>query len=321
MKKLIFLSLFLFVHSVLFAGSIEDQIQKAKSRIVNVLDASEIPSETVSPENLEYEYNLGEYSIKVYKHQKLWRYGILQIFRGEDLVFHDHNYDFHVAQEETFSRTKAGWGEQEFQEMFKDITGDGEPNLVIYTWTGGAHGIHGAYVFTLGKEFGVVSAGKGDVGWAHFEDLDEDGVLEFMAIDKNFEYWNAGYANSPFEEVILEYKDGEYKFAKRFMQKPPPTAEELDERVQHVKEEFEKELAIDGGSWYWRDGDFILSHQGPWFMLEYIYSGNIETAWEFFDRIWPEGAPGKEKYLQDFKDQLKQSNYWEEIATVYNISL
>ena len=346
MKKLIIvLFLIILTANLSFAEeSIEDQIQKTKIRGVSNSEPCEAPSGSIyidrlgsckerladfcevpigsnyALDNLKFERIFGEYTVCIYRHCEQCFNGLLQVFKNDSVVFSDHNYAFHVAQDKTFAREEAADVDRNFPELGQDITRDGEPNLIVYTWTGGAHGAHSAYVFSLGEKFGVVNAGKGDVGWAHFEDFDGDDVMEFVAIDKNFEYWNAGYANSPFPKVIRSYKDGEYRFSVDLMKKPLPTAKELDERVTDANEAIERALA-DEDKIYWRDGNFFLPAEGPWFMLEYIYSGNVQIAWEYFDRIWPEGVPGKEKYLADFKEQLTHSDYWEEIVVVYDIFL
>jgi hypothetical protein len=267
----------------------------------------EAPPDAISEESLQYEREFGEYMVRNYHDQKQGNSSVLQIFRNGSLVFSDKNYRFTVEEyADTGSSVKNG----------TDITGDGEPDLVVNVWTGGAHGAYSYYVFSIGKEFRKIDAGNGDVGWAHFEDLDGDGVLEFIAIDKNFEYWNVGYADSPFTEVIMEYKDGKYVFSPRFMRKPPLVEEEFEQIVEEAKQAIADNVSSDHCG-----GDFILPWEGPWYMQKLIYSGNPDDAWKYFDHIWPEGVPGKEKYLHDFKEQLKQSGYWEEIAAVYKISL
>jgi hypothetical protein len=45
-------------------------------------------------------------------------------------------------------------------------------------------------------------------------------------------------------------------------------------------------------------------------MLSLIYTDNEEWAWKFFDLVWPEKKPGKEKFLKDFKEKLLNNSYY-----------
>jgi hypothetical protein len=44
-------------------------------------------------------------------------------------------------------------------------------------------------------------------------------------------------------------------------------------------------------------------------MLDLIYTGNEQTAWQYFEMVWPPKRQGKELFLKDFKAQLAESYY------------
>jgi len=48
-------------------------------------------------------------------------------------------------------------------------------------------------------------------------------------------------------------------------------------------------------------------------MLDLIYTGNMNAAWKFFDKAWVKRVKGKDKFLREFREQLKTSPYWSEI--------
>lgn len=50
---------------------------------------------------------------------------------------------------------------------------------------------------------------------------------------------------------------------------------------------------------------------GP--MLDLIYTGNEELAWQFLDLVWPPQKQGKTLFIRDFKKQLSESEYWKMI--------
>ena len=45
------------------------------------------------------------------------------------------------------------------------------------------------------------------------------------------------------------------------------------------------------------------------YMLDLIYSGYEDQAWQYFELVWPSKKKGKEKFLADFKEQLALSTY------------
>jgi hypothetical protein len=45
-------------------------------------------------------------------------------------------------------------------------------------------------------------------------------------------------------------------------------------------------------------------------MLDLIYSGHADMAWDFFDKAWPKNIKGKEAFLKEFRSSLKSSQFW-----------
>jgi len=50
---------------------------------------------------------------------------------------------------------------------------------------------------------------------------------------------------------------------------------------------------------------------GP--MLDLIYTGHEDLAWQFLDLVWPPQKPGKAIFIRDFKKQLLERQYWKMI--------
>ena len=191
----------------------------------------------------------------------------------------------------------------------KDITGRGIPNLVISEWTGGAHCCYNFYVFEIGERFQQIA--KLEVSHAdlsHFEDLNGDGLPEFVTADFTFAYWKASFAESPAARVILYFRDGLYRLAARLMLKPAPEEKILKKKADQA----------------WADRAWRNGGDPPallWAtMLDLIYTGNADAAWKFFDKAWPKRIFGKDKFLVEFKAQLKTSPYWVEIRRMNNTS-
>lgn len=184
-----------------------------------------------------------------------------------------------------------------------DITGSGQPQVIIGSWSGGAHSCYTFQVLQLGKEFHRVAAlNAQDSDGAHFEDLDHDGKYEFVANDWTFAYWRTSFAESPAPRIILRPKtvgDGnvEYVLARDLMQKPAPTQEQLDHTIAEIKGEPAWNQHVPPALWA--------------AMLELIYTGHPDLAWQVFDRSWPDKKPGKSGFLGAFCERLSSSNYFD----------
>jgi len=45
-------------------------------------------------------------------------------------------------------------------------------------------------------------------------------------------------------------------------------------------------------------------------MLELLYSGHPDLAWQFFDMAWPPEIKGKDDFLRKFRTRLQRSPFW-----------
>lgn len=183
-----------------------------------------------------------------------------------------------------------------------DVTGLGHPDLVIGEWTGGAHCCFVFYIFELGNErmrkVATIDAKHSDR--AHFEDIDNDGHLEFLMDDWTFAYWHTGFMQSPAPALILRFRAGKFRLALDLMHKPSPKDEDLAQRAKDTAANWD---SIEPGPphEYWGE------------LLDLIYSGNAGSAWKFAEECWPREKDGKEEFIKDFRKQLRQSPHWEEL--------
>jgi len=186
------------------------------------------------------------------------------------------------------------------------ITGSGKPELVYSSWSGGAHCCFTFTVLQFGDKPRAVAKLKAmHSGGAHFADLNHDGTYEFVSNDWTFAYWHASFAESPAPAVIMALrKDNEgsyqYRLDLDLMRKPAPTPADLDQRIQKIRDDEA-----------WKDG----LNPALWTaMLELIYSGHPDLAWQVFDRAWPVSKPGKSGFLGAFCERLQTSEYFWDLA-------
>ncbi|WP_404787096.1 hypothetical protein [Altericista sp. CCNU0014] len=91
----------------------------------------------------------------------------------------------------------------------KDLDRNAAPEVVVSTYTGGAHccteyTIHGWQK----SKFTTAETGPLDSGGGQFQDLDGNGTLEFLSVDNAFLYAFDSYAGSFPPTRIYEYKAG-----------------------------------------------------------------------------------------------------------------
>lgn len=191
----------------------------------------------------------------------------------------------------------------------KDMTGDGEPNVLVATYSGGAHCCYSYHIYSVGKVFRQVQAfHTGDFPMS-FLNLDDDPALEAEHYDNNFAYWYTGFASSPAPRVALKFHDGKYRFAPDLVRRPQINEDTLRREARALRA---------SGRWGTRiyPYDFRL-----WdIMLELIYTGHYARARQFLDEGWPSGFPGKEQFRHEFFDcQLRRSYYWPGVAAMNGI--
>jgi hypothetical protein len=255
------------------------------------------PVEPASVTLLEQEQNYGKYTVRVYRN-KAENMSTLQIFKGKKLVHSDENVRFHLGHSPDAEQYNH------LIPIGRDITGRGIPNLVVATYSGGAHCCIGYSVFEIGKVFREVDfiVGMHDFS-SHFEKREGEQGLLFISSDFPFAYWKTSFAQSPAESVILRFCKGKYRLADDLMHKPAPSKEKLQQMAAKIRE-VNVESIDDLPPQLWGD------------MLDLIYTGNAASAWKLFDMAWPKGIKGKKKFLAEFKEQLASGQYWDQVKLI-----
>jgi hypothetical protein len=231
--------------------------------------------------------------------------GYLEIIQNGKTVFKQDGFKFRIGLIYTDDEFKKK-GFNSLIAIGKDITGKGEPDLVVSEWSGGAHCCFIFNVFEIGKKFKkIATLDAADSDQAHFEDIRGNKKLVFVANDWTFAYWNACFAGSPAPDIILEFKDDKYVLANDLMRKPSPTQKALNDKIIIIRKNDS-----------WKEGEPPAELWG--YMLDLIYSGNAKVAWQFFDKAWLPGVAGKKEFMQSFQTQLEKSPYWTQIKKMNN---
>lgn len=182
-----------------------------------------------------------------------------------------------------------------------DKTGDGIPDVMIDYFSGGAHCCSSTYFVNLGNTVDLVEVLNTDNAGLEVTGINPKGGLRFATNENAFAYWNMSYAGSPMPEVILEFKNGELRPNFEMMKKPAPTLAKLKAKARTAS------LKISNAPYTEIGMDFQEAFWGE--MLDLIYSGHEDLAWQYFELVWPNKKAGKEKFTTDFKEALAESYY------------
>ena len=197
-----------------------------------------------------------------------------------------------------------------------DLTSRGNSNMIVTSYSGGAHCCTTLYLFELNPQFRLLTTVYlGDRDLAHFAKDPVDGKFYLHSADNTFAYWHTSFAESPAPSVVLRWVEdnpghGSFRLALDKMQGHEPSAKEWKKNfVEPAHQAFEPgEAYADPLSGTYSVGPGLWSS-----MLDLIYSERSLLAWKLIDEVWPTSKSGKDKFLSDFCSQLSKSPYWPEL--------
>lgn len=184
-----------------------------------------------------------------------------------------------------------------------DKTGDGTPDMAVEYYSGGAHCCFSMYFFELGNEVRPIPVLYTNNTPTLAVGKNPEGGLKLVTGDNTFAYWNTSFAGSPIPQVILTFRNGEFRTNAKLMAKPAPPVAKLKQKAAAARREMSLE-PYEGED----TGSFMNAFWGE--MLDLIYSGHEDLAWQYFDWAWNPKKKGKELFKQDFKNQLANSEFY-----------
>ena len=161
-----------------------------------------------------------------------------------------------------------------------DINGDGYPDVIIETYTGGAHCCFGTQVYSLGETpILILEKPESNVS-GQFQDLDGDDIYEFVTADDVFAYQYCPYISSPMVKVILAYDSKEGRFLPASPNFPEEYADAILSDTKSA-ERVAKAETFENDEWDETSKCSILP-----VALNHIYLGDLETARSELDRLY-----------------------------------
>ena len=157
-----------------------------------------------------------------------------------------------------------------------DLTGEGHPDAVIRVFTGGAHCCFSTIVYDLGPTPVKVLETPLSNCDGRFEDLDGDGVAEFLTCDDLFAYTYCAYAGSPAVQVVLRYEPGT-----GYVPDSPAFADLYAAAIEQHTGQAESARPGEMGEWDGSTKCGVLP-----LVLDYLYSGQDGRAWAALERLY-----------------------------------
>jgi hypothetical protein len=237
--------------------------------------------------HLEEERHIGEYTVSVFAKE-----GWACADRYEITITDRENY---------YLFTKTGFRMWLDPLTGRDITGEGNPDVIIKSYSGGAHCCYETTVVSLGPKRRLVVYPFPDSRTGHcrarFADLDGDGVYEVITCDDSFAYKFCSYADSPMVKVILKLdpREGYVPASPDF-----PWLYRGD-IARHRKLAAEALARTDEYSCrYYPPKCAVLE-----VVLDLLYSGHPEEAWREFELYYK--CPDRGEFRRMIREILKRS--------------
>jgi len=168
----------------------------------------------------------------------------------------------------------------------KDVNGDGEPEAVLVSYSGGAHCCWAYHIISLGKTPGLIAEFE-NRNRASFEDLKGDGRYELVIWDGSFdEGFGLAHAFSVFPRLIVRLRGSEFAdvssdFWPKYRKDVEHARKEVDEKRVQAFQHFDPASGDDDLE-YLKTKHKILST-----ILDYLYGEKTVEAKSLLSDWWP----------------------------------
>jgi len=190
----------------------------------------------------------------------------------------------------------------------RDLDGDGDPEILVDTYTGGAHCCVVTPIFRwTGSGYRKLTGYFGNVGYS-LDDLDNDGRPEFVTADDSFAYAFTAYAFSAFPLLILDYgTDRSGRTALRDVSagyRGMIEAEAADYRREIPKYRSDDPRGVIAAyvADLYRLG---RKHRADAYLRSALKHGLLRSSEKGPDPVWPTGR----KYVRELKRFLRKHGY------------
>lgn len=192
---------------------------------------------------------------------------------------------------------------------FFNFLGDNDKQLIVHTYSGGAHCCYDYAIYDLKPTFRVIYKSTDDVGDSLIPvDVDGDSVFEVRQNVMAFDYLApGGHATSTFPPAVFGYnrKKGRYDLATKLF--PNYVLDELKKHLAGL-DKWAKESAKHGTIVSQEEINEISVRET---FLYLIYAGKEKEAWKYFDENY--NFQFRDKFRKDFKEIFSKDTVYRSI--------
>lgn len=186
--------------------------------------------------------------------------------------------------------------------IMQDITGDGSPEVIIETYSGGAHCCMSTHIVSMGERPREIAVLQTQSEGVRFEP-DGEGRMALVTADPAFEYWHTAYVSSARPPLVLRLDESGLSVDAGRMWKPVPSSAVLDDARARIAAK-----SVPGSG---PDPELWIT------VLNLLYSGHESEGWRFLDDAWPQALPGKEQFRAELRAQLDKSEWWPKVRAAF----
>lgn len=171
----------------------------------------------------------------------------------------------------------------------RDINGDGQPDAVLVSFSGGAHCCWTYHIVSLGKKPGLIREFE-NRDTASFKDLLGNGQIEILIRDGGFDFgFGLDHAFSVFPLLIVQLKGAEFQdVGPKFW--PVFEKEILHERGKLSNQRLQEFLHSNPDEVH-DDSDYLGTKSTVLqTVLDYLYAGRHEEARKLLGKLWPKDS-------------------------------
>ena len=196
-----------------------------------------------------------------------------------------------------FNSSHSGW----LQHGFFNFLGKNDKQLIVNTYSGGAHCCDDYIIYELKPSFRTIYDTRkldsgSDIGNQLIPvDIDGDGIFEFYQSVMTFDYFYESHAGSVFPPAVFAFDKDKNEFVLANKKFPNFVMKELDKNLRRVENYTGKNQSENTRKMYER---YIVRMK----FLYLVYAGKESKAWEYFNENYV--FEDKEDYRQDVKKKI-----------------
>jgi len=184
------------------------------------------------------------------------------------------------------------------------------PQLVIGSYSGGAHCCFAYDIVSLGKSFAADAIDSADSPIS-LMGLGDGDTPDITYSDMAFAYWNTSFAQSPAGQVRLTWDKDRYRLVDAGAGTQPQPSDavlaawqaEMTAAIKALPSPYVSIADQNNGKEGPQLDPVIWSH-----LIDLIYAGYAEMAVDLFNKAWPNEIPGKDVFWKDFVTQMQQGS-------------